>query len=231
MASTATFSPTVPPLEPGDSLSLAERAYLHLREAIVKGQLEPGGHVSERSLATALGISAQPVREALRRLETDGMVISLPRRGTVVAEFTPDRLAEMGHVRAALEGATAAVAAVRASGADIEAMRLQLRAMRAATDAGDLEALARANEQFHALLHQSTGNVFLIRSLAALRAYDYVARRRALSGTPREPSRAFREHCGILNAIRRRNAPRAEALARAHVLRSMRVGGIVAPKD
>ncbi|MBE9606079.1 GntR family transcriptional regulator [Acetobacteraceae bacterium H6797] len=229
MASPApTPAPSVQPLDAGDSLSLAERAYRHLREAIVKGQIQPGGHISERSLANALGISAQPVREALRRLESDGMVISLPRRGTVVAEFTEDRLSEMGHVRAALEGAASAIAAARASESDISGMLFQLRAMREATDAGDIEALARANEQFHALLHNSTGNVFLIRSLAALRAYDYVARRRALAGTPREPSRAFREHCGILAAIRRRDASLAERRTRSHVLRSMRVGGIVA---
>ena len=94
-----------------DTLSLAERAYRRLRDAIVQGALAAGSRISERSLATALGISAQPVREALRRLEQDGMVVTLPRRGTVVAEFGPDRQAEMGRIRAALEGAAAALAA------------------------------------------------------------------------------------------------------------------------
>ena len=69
-----------------DTLSLAERAYRRLRDAIVQGALAAGSRISERSLATALGISAQPVREALRRLEQDGMVVTLPRRGTVVAD-------------------------------------------------------------------------------------------------------------------------------------------------
>jgi len=66
-----------------DTLSLAERAYRRLRDSIVQGGLPAGSRVSERSLAAALGISAQPVREALRRLEQDGMVVTLPRATTV----------------------------------------------------------------------------------------------------------------------------------------------------
>jgi DNA-binding GntR family transcriptional regulator len=225
MANPAPLAPPVAPLDSGDTLSLAERAYRHLRDAIVRGTLEPGTRVSERSLALALGISAQPVREALRRLESDGMVVTLPRRGTVVAEFGPDLVGEMGHIRVALEGVAAALAAPRVTDADLEVLGGHIRAMRAATAAHDLEELAVANEAFHATIRELTGNVFLIRALAALRAYNTFGRIRALSSTPSEPDRALREHTALLAALRRRDPVLAEKRMRAHVQRSIRVAG------
>jgi DNA-binding GntR family transcriptional regulator len=213
-----------------DTLSLAERAYRRLRDAIVQGALAPGSRISERGLATALGISAQPVREALRRLEQDGMVVTLPRRGTVVAEFGPERLAEMGRIRAALEGAAAALAAQRGDAAALAGLDVQLAAMRAATEAGRADLVSDANERFHALIHTATGNVFLIRSLAALRAYDHFGRIRALGATPQELPRALAEHAGILDALRAQDAETAESRMRAHVLRSLEVGGLLPGK-
>ncbi|MFC7475140.1 GntR family transcriptional regulator [Dankookia sp. GCM10030260] len=212
-----------------DTLSLAERAYRRLRDSIVQGTLVAGSRISERSLASALGISAQPVREALRRLEQDGMVVTLPRRGTVVAEFGPDRQAEMGRIRAALEGAAAALAAQGADDAALAALEAQLQAMRDATAAGRPEQVSEANERFHGLIHRATGNVFLMRSLAALRAFDHFGRVRALNATPQELPRALREHAGILAALQARDPDAAETRMRAHVLRSLEVGGLLPP--
>ena len=212
-----------------DTLSLAERAYRRLRNSIVQGALAAGGRISERSLATALGISAQPVREALRRLEQDGMVVTLPRRGTVVGQFRPGTAGRDGpHPRRA-EGAAAALAAGRADAAALAALDAQLQAMRDATAAGRPELVSEANERFHALIHKATDNVFLIRSLAALRAYDHFGRVRALNATPKELPRALREHAGILAALQARDPDAAETRMRAHVLRSLEVGGLLPP--
>ncbi|MCB4822008.1 GntR family transcriptional regulator [Roseicella aerolata] len=212
-----------------DMLSLAERAYRRLRDAIVQGVLPAGSRLSERSLAASLGISAQPVREALRRLEQDGMVITLPRRGTVVAEFGPERQAEMGRIRAALEGAAAGIAARRAAAEALAALAAQLQAMREATAAGRPEQISEANERFHALIHAATENAFLIRSLAALRAFDHFGRARALNSTPQELPRALEEHAGILAALEARDPDLAETRMRAHVLRSLEIGGLLPP--
>ncbi|MCQ4160800.1 GntR family transcriptional regulator [Roseomonas sp. GC11] len=220
-------APNLPPLPAEELISLAERAYRRLRDAIVDGSLPGGERLSERSLAQSLGISAQPVREALRRLEAEGMVVTLPRRGTLVAEFGPERLAEMGLIRVALEGSAAALAARRAGAADIARLRARLLAMRAATEAGNITALAEANEAFHAEIDTLAGNAFLLRSLQALRAYDHFGRLRALRATPQEPRRAWREHAAILSAIRRRDPERAEARMRAHVTRSLRASGLL----
>ncbi|EFH12429.1 GntR family transcriptional regulator, partial [Teichococcus cervicalis] len=102
-------APKLLPFAAEDVMSLAERAYRRLRDAIVDGSLPGGEKLSERSLAQSLGISAQPVREALHRLEAEGMVVTLPRRGTLVAEFGARRLAEMGLMRVALEGTAASL--------------------------------------------------------------------------------------------------------------------------
>ncbi len=234
----AAANQVAPPTE-ADPLSLGERAYHQLRAAIVEGALAPGARVSERRLATALGISAQPVREALWRLEQDGMVVTLPRRGTVVAALGPRHLGELGRIRAALEGVAAALAAERLTAPALATLGETVRTMRRATAAADTEALAEANERFHALLRTAAGNVFLVRSLEALRAYDPLGRprdqggdqgTRLLGSTPRDLPRALREHVGILAAVRQRDPALAEARMRAHVLRSLATNGLLAPQ-
>lgn len=216
----------VAPFAAEEILSLAERAYRRLRDAILGGALPAGSRVSERALGVSLGVSAQPVREALRRLEAEGMVVTSPRRGTVVADFDARTLAEMNLIRMALEGSVAALAASKATKADLAELRGQLRAMRDATAAGDIVALADANEAFHRKLRAVAGNAFLTRALETLRAYGRVASLHALGSSAREPARALREHASLLAALRRRDPELAEARMRAHVRRSMRAGGL-----
>ena len=229
MAAAETARATVSPLAEEETLSLGERAYLQLRDAIVRGVLPAGRKVSERSLATQLGISAQPVREALQRLEQDGMVVTLPRRGTVVADVSSAQLAELGRIRAALEGVAAALAAERLDGAALATLGAILARMKAGTEAADHDALDAANEEFHALIHRAAGNIFLMRSLGSLRAYDHLGRHRAVGSTPRDLPKALREHQGILAALRRRDPALAEARMRAHILRSLVTNGVLPP--
>ncbi|MBR0677008.1 GntR family transcriptional regulator [Roseomonas alkaliterrae] len=219
----------IAPLAEEDTLSLGERAYRRLRECIVQGVLPAGRKVSERSLATQLGISAQPVREALRRLEQDGMVVTLPRRGTVVAEMGPAQLAELGRIRAALEGVAAALAAERMDAAGLSRLAAILARMKSGTEAADHDALDEANEEFHALIHRATGNLFLIRSLGSLRAYDNLGRHRAIGSQPRDLPKALREHRAIVAALRRRDPALAEARMRGHILRSLVTNGVLPP--
>lgn len=216
----------IAPFAADEVLSLAERAYRRLRDAILGGALPAGGRVSERALGKSLGVSAQPVREALRRLEAEGLVATSPRRGTVVADLDARVLGEMNLIRLALEGSAAALAARKATSEDLSALRAQLGAMREATAAGDIASLARANEAFHERLRAAAGNAFLTRALETLRAYDRVARLRALGSSPREPAQALREHASLLAALRRRDPDLAEARMRAHVRRSLRAGGL-----
>lgn len=229
MAAAETARQRLAPLAEEDALSLGERAYRSLRDSIVQGMLPAGRKISERSIATELGISAQPVREALRRLEQDGMVVTLPRRGTVVAEVGPAQLGELGRIRAALEGVACALAAERIAAADLAALGAIVKRMQAGTAAGDTDALDEANEEFHALIHRATGNLFLIRSLGSLRAYDSLGRHRAIGSTPRDLPKALTEHRGIVAALKRRDPALAEARMRHHVLRSLVTNGVLPP--
>ncbi len=216
------------PLDETDGLSLGEQAFRRLRDAIIQGALPPGRKISERGLAAAFGISAQPVREALRRLEREGLVVTLPRSGTVVAELGPGQLAELGRIRAALEGVAAALAAERLDAAGLAALAALLHRMAEGTAAADTVALDAANEEFHALIHEAAGNAFLTRSLASLRAYDHRGQHRAVGSTPRDLPKSLAEHRGIVAAFKRRDAALAEARMRGHVLRSLVTNGVLA---
>lgn len=210
------------PLVSEDTPSLADRAYERLREAIVDGTLSAGSKLSERSLAAALAISAQPIREALRRLEGEGMVETRPRSGTFVAALDRARLIEMGRVRAALEGVAASLVAREARPEALAALRARLEAIRAATMADDPVRLAQANDAFHIALHAMTGNALLVRTLRALQAYHHISRSRVLSSRA-ERDRALEEHAAILSRIEACDPDGAEALMRAHTLRSLQV--------
>jgi DNA-binding GntR family transcriptional regulator len=203
-----------------DSPSLAELAYERLRAAIVDGTLAPGAKLSERTLAATLEISAQPVREALRRLEGEGMVETKPRSGTFVAQLDAQRLYEMGHIRAVLEGACAGFAARKAGPADMAALRARLKEIAAATRRGDPAALAAANDAFHTTLHAISGNAFLARSLQALRAYFHIGSNKVLADRD-QARQALEEHAEIIAAVADKDAERAESLMRAHTLRSL----------
>lgn len=227
MAAGSTARPRLTPLPEEDDLSLGERAYRQLRASIVQGLLPGGRKVSERGLATELGISAQPVREALRRLEREGMVVTLPRSGTVVAEVGAGQLGELGRIRAALEGVAAALAAERLDDEAMATLAMILKRMKAGTATADIEALDQANDEFHALIHQATGNLFLTRSLSSLRAYDSLGRHRAVGSTPRDFPKALAEHKSIVAALRRRDPALAEERMRHHILRSLVTNGVL----
>jgi len=205
-----------------DTPSLADRAYERLRDAVVDGTLSSGTKLSERSLAAALEISAQPIREALRRLESEGMVETRPRSGTFVAHLDVARLYEMGYIRAVLESASAGLAARKAGPADKAALQARLKAIRVATRQGDAAALAAANDAFHVTLHTIAGNAFLIRSLQALRAYFRIGSMRVLA-SPDQTRQALAEHAEIVAAVAAGDAERAESLMRSHALRSLDV--------
>jgi len=212
---------TVAPLSIADLAPLAQRVHARLREAIASGSLAPHARLSERGLAEMLGVSAAPVRDALRRLEAEGLVHTHPRRGSFVADLGPDQLRQLGRIRAALEGLAAGFAAERASKAEAEQLQAHLAPMRDATRTQDLPALAEANDALHAAILAIAGNAVLTRTLQSIRGYDELTRTRILAARPEEPGRALREHAGIVAAIRRGDAAAAETRMRAHTLRSM----------
>jgi DNA-binding GntR family transcriptional regulator len=213
---------SLPSINASDLPALGERVYMILREAIVDGTLASGAKLSERTLAASLMVSPQPVREALRRLEAEGLAESRPRSGTWVAELSDDRLIEMGRIRAELEGLAAGIAAKRRSPVDQMALQARLIAVHTASASGDEEALAIANAALHDCIHAIAGNKLLTRSLQALKAYHLISTRRILV-KENQIAQSLGEHTAITSAIVAGDVETAERLMRAHTLRSIKV--------
>lgn len=207
--------------ENGRDHSLAEVAYAKLRGAIDSGRFRAGDRMRESDIASWLGISRTPVRDALKRLEADGVVSAAPRRGLVVAQLEQQQVSELYAVRDVLEGLAGRLAAQHASTAEIGAMR-DLLERQARTHGHDAPALARLNRLFHDVIYRATHNRYLINtldgfesSLALLPGTTYVA--------PGRSAQALKEHGELVDAIEARDRDRAEGVARRHVRAAERI--------
>jgi DNA-binding GntR family transcriptional regulator len=185
-----------------------------LRRQVITGELPPGTRLVEDRLAASLGVSRNPVREALQTLAGEGFVQILPRRGAVVAEITPAQAEELFDVRIALESLAARLAARNADAAAVARLRAVLERARLATEAGDLDALAARNTEFHQLVVAAGGNDYLCLLFAPMaRRVQWVFRASAASRAPH----SWTEHEGLLNAITDGDEEYAAVLAIAHV--------------
>lgn len=185
-----------------------------LRRLVITGELLPGTRIVEDRLAARLGVSRNPVREALQALAAEGFVDILPRRGAIVAQVTQAEAEDLFDVRAALEPLAARLAARRSDAAGHARLREVLERARRATDAGELDVLAACNTAFHSLIVELSGNDYLELLVApmALRV-QWVFRTSAASRAPH----SWTEHGELLRAIVARDEDYAEAVARSHV--------------
>jgi len=211
---------SVAPIRPKDVSNLRDLAYRHLRDAILSGGLESGAQLNERELALALGVSTTPVKDALRRLEIEGLTVTLPRRGSFVAHFPPQLRHELALIRAALEGVAARLAAEQvAAGAPAGDVAAALADIQARGDAAPPVAIGQTNARFHAAICRLADSDYLARLLDGLMVFDQASRRDIL-GTENEPRQALAEHTSVASAILGGDGEAAERAMRAHVLRS-----------
>ena len=199
---------------PDDSeLPQGQSAYRRLLEDIRVGTLLPGARLRETDLADRLGISRTPVREAIRQLEADGLVIHLPRQGATIRSLDHAEVVELYEMRAVLEGTAARLAARAAS--DIEQAELAaLNAELAATPAGP--QAREVNRQFHRSLLDAARNRFLLKSMSALQKTLLILGPTTLAD-PARAMAAVAEHAAVLAALEARDGAGAEAAMRAHV--------------
>jgi DNA-binding GntR family transcriptional regulator len=196
-------------------VSLADQAYLAIRELIVSLELRPGSVVNERELMERLDLGRTPIREAVRRLAQEQLVEVFPRRGTFVTSVEIRDLASICDVRSALEAHAARIAAERANDADRAEIGRLIEELDAAV-AYDDRALMAFDERIHRAVYRATHNQFLV---ATLEEYYLLALRiwfLALE-QPRELEQAVLEHRALLEAILARDAAGAERIMRAHV--------------
>ena len=194
----------------------AEALAQHIADEIVAGRLKPGAALEEIPLAAAHGVSRTPVREALRRLESSGLVETRPRRGAVVARPEPQRLREIFAVMAELEAlcaATAARAMPPAARRDLEALHGRMGAM---VRAGELGAYRDANVAFHQALYAGAQNGYLA-ELAQDARRRVAPFRAAQLETGDRLRRSHAEHEAIVTAILRGDAEDAARVMREHL--------------
>ena len=197
---------------PGAGLHGAS-VYGRLLAEIRGGTLQPGARLTETEIAARLGVSRTPVREAIRRLESDGLVSHRPRAGAIVRRLDHAETMELYEMRCVLEGTAARLAAGAAGEAKLVELEAINTEMAAATEEGKRAAL---NRQFHDALARAARNRFLLRSAGAVSSALMVLGPSTMSLSDRAGD-AVREHAGILAAIRARDGVEAEALMRAHI--------------
>ena len=202
--------------------SRVEDAYGTLKDAILAGVFPPGYQGSEQEIAGRLGMSRTPVHEALIRLQEDGLVRVLAKRGVVVCAVSPDDVRDIYDVIRAVEPMAAELLAAQAATARRavadELDRLN-RVMKASLARGDLVGWAKADDEFHRLLSEACGNGRITRM--ARTVMDQAHRARMLTLHLRAtPTASVLEHRAIIAAIRKGIAQDAQACARAHRTRA-----------
>jgi DNA-binding GntR family transcriptional regulator len=195
---------------------LHEEVVGRLRDLIIRGDLAPGARLNERLLCEQLGISRTPLREAIKLLAAEGLVVLLPNRGAQVTLLDPGRLAETLQVMAALEGLAGELACRHATSeriAEIRALHDEMVAMHAR---GDLQSYFRFNQAIHLKLVEASGNATLANAYRQLNAN--VLRARYMANLSRERwDEAVREHEQILAALEARDVTRLKSLLRDHL--------------
>ncbi|MCL4746281.1 MAG: GntR family transcriptional regulator [Burkholderiaceae bacterium] len=198
------------------SASLVDAAYAQLRSRILDNVWPPGYRALEQELAQMLGMSRTPVREALIRLQNEGLVEVVPRHGMRVLPVSPADMADIYQILTSLEAtATELVAARKPSNAEIEPLERATRDMEDALARDDLDAWARADERFHRHLIDSCGNRLLANVVENFWDRAHRARMFTLRLRPK-PERSTREHVAVVAAIRKGDAHAARELHRAH---------------
>ena len=199
--------------------SRSELVYKELREAIEQGTLKPGERVMEVEIAAWLKVSRTPVRDALRRLETEGVLVIEPRNGLVVSSLDRHAMLELYAMREVLEGTAARLCALHAS--DFERMELEELIKREEKLRGNLAALARHNRLIHEAVHRGAHNRYLEKSLAAVNDSMWLLGKSQML-LPHRAKTAESEHRELAAAIIKRDADAAEEAARRHVRSAQR---------
>ncbi len=207
-------TPELSGLQKLDNLSRANYVYHWLREEMRLGRFGAGDRLREVELAVRLGVSRTPIREAIRRLASDGLVEDAPSRGVMFIRLDKQQVREIYSIRAVLEGAAARLAAQHASESEVALMKELIGSIE---DVGNSpEAHGRNNRILHQAICEAAHNRYLVQALTQLS--DSLG---LLPGTtfqvPGRPQEAREEHLAIVAAIERRDADEAERLARLHI--------------
>lgn len=201
--------------------SLVDTLVERIEAAIMNGDLQPGSKISEQALATSLGVSRGPLREALRRLEGRKLLERTPNIGARVASLSPGDLYEILQVREALEGMACGLAATRMKDEELKALSGLLHQQQKSVQATGVYPESM-DFDFHFLIAKGSRNARLIQMLCEDLYYLLRVYRRQSNVTPSRAKQALREHRDIVAALTRRDPVEAERKMRLHIASALR---------
>ncbi len=210
----------IPKIKLDNYQPLREVIFDTLRNAIVNGDLKPGERLMEVYLAEEMGVSRTPVREAIRKLEADGLVMMEPRRGTRVAEISVKDIVDVLEVRSALDRLATGLAATRIQPAQIKQLEAVHKQYASHVQKENIEGAIRRDIEFHDIIYAASGNPRLVAAAGSLKEHIYRFRVIYL----RDISKAVdveAEHAGILDALREGKNTEASNRADHHIRHQM----------
>jgi DNA-binding GntR family transcriptional regulator len=202
--------------------SLGEHVFESLKHSIVMGKISSGEWLVESHIAETLGISRTPVREAIHKLEREGLIERQPRGGFTVLGLTRNDIEETFGIRSVLEGYAARLAAVKHNKEELEALEKKIEEFQNALDRKRMNLLPAINTEFHDLLYSLSKSSKLISIINGLRDQIYRFRKMNLK-EEKFAATSNQDHIQMLQSIRKRNAEGAERLAREHILRGREI--------
>ena len=205
--------PVTKPRKP--NVSLGDTAYQAIRDAITSNKMKPGDRVSEYMVADWLDISRTPAREGLRRLESEGLLASHPKRGLVVADFDEAAVHELYAARELLESMVAGMAARFATDAEISTLKHMLE--REAALADSPTRMFEHNLEFHRLIAEAARNRYLVKFLQSLSDTLSAHRRVSTLVKPERREKVLQDHRNLVEAIARRDEAGARDAALHHI--------------
>lgn len=198
-------------------LPLRDVVFKTLRKAIITGEFAPGERLMEISLANRLGVSRTPVREAIRKLELEGLVINIPRRGAQVARITEKSLRDVIEVRSVLEEFAAVLACERITEEEMDELKSLHEQFVLSIEGNDILDMVEKDEQFHDAIFHAAKNDRLISILANLREQFYRYRMEYIKDI-KQRSTLVTEHQELMNAIFRRDGEAAKKTMKDHLV-------------
>lgn len=204
-----------------EKYSLRGKIFNILRQQILDGKYLPGDSLIETKLAEELGVSRTPIREAIRQLELEGLVDSIPNKGVIVRGISEKDIEDIYTIRNVLEGLAARWAVEKIDDEELEELKDSFELMEFYSNKGDIEQVAKLNTKFHEVIFRATKSSVLQHILTDFQYYVQWARYESLK-TPGRAQEALEEHRKILEAFMARDYENSEKTVTQHIINSSR---------